>query len=81
MDRYTEQNQEGGFVILWDNEEEIGLKFKKGDSLQNYTSSIVLKDWSLLQTGKALPILEEAEKRLTEEAKKRYPEEFKELRL
>ena len=79
MDRCTTQ-EEGGSVILWDNEREIGLKFKKGETLQRYSSAIVLKNWELLKTGKALSTLEEASQALTEKAAELFPMEFQELK-
>jgi len=79
MDRYTTQ-EEGGSVILWDNEREIGLKFRKGESLQRYTSEIVLKHWEELAKEEALSKLEEVSKELQEKAAELYPEEFQEIK-
>ena len=40
MDYRKEQN--GDLITLWDDTEGIGLQFKEGETLQGYTSGIVV---------------------------------------
>lgn len=79
LNRYKEIPQDG-CIIIWDEAARIGLKFKKGDTLQRYTASVVLEDFGLLQKEGAMSVLEDAQRRLLEVAAERYPKEFEELK-
>lgn len=74
MEKYrTEKN--GSLVTIWNDTDGIGLQFTEGDTLQRYTSSIVLKGYSL-STEEAVRHLNEVQSELTEYASTLYPKEF-----
>lgn len=77
---YKEIHQDGN-IIIWDEAAGVGLKFRKGDTLQYYTATTLLKDFTLLQQEGALQILEDAQQRLLKAAAERYPKEFEQLKL
>ncbi len=68
-------------VTIWDDETEgVGLKFKIGENLQRYTSSVVISDLSLLETEHGMEIIQKAHERLIQRAEQEYPNEFKPLK-
>ena len=78
MDYRKEQN--GNLITLWDDTEGIGLQFKQGETLQRYTSSVVMKDTAILSTEEGVAHLSEVEKALTAFAEAHYPKEFEPLK-
>lgn len=78
MDYRTETN--GDTITLWNDDEGIGLQFKKGERLQRYQSSLIVKDPSLMETGGGIVHLNEVGAALTLYAIENYPEEFKEIK-
>lgn len=71
--------KDGSKVTIWSDADGIGLQFTAGDSLQRYTSSLVLKGYSL-STEAAVKHLNEVQEQLTEYAATLYPKEFKEMK-
>lgn len=75
----THETQNGGLITLWDTETGIGLQFHKGDNLSRYTSSIVIRDPSILETEEGVAKVSEVSSSLMEQAEAIYPLEFKPL--
>lgn len=71
--------KDGSKVTIWSDADGIGLQFTAGDSLQRYTSSLVLKGYSL-STEAAVRHLNEVQEQLTEYAATLYPKEFKKMK-
>lgn len=68
-------------ITLWDDETAgVGLQFQVGDSLQRYTSAIVVSDLSLLETEQGMEKVQKAHERLLKRAEQEYPNEFKPLK-
>jgi hypothetical protein len=70
---------EGDLISIVNEDEGIGLRFKKGESLQRYTSSILVKDKDLLTTEEGCAKIIRISNEITEYAAQQYPEEFKKL--
>ena len=75
----TERN--GSLITLWDDGEGVGLQFKEGETLQGYTSGIVLRDEGILNTEEGIAHLSEVEARLTAYAEAHFPREFSPLKI
>lgn len=71
--------KDGSRVTIWNDADGIGLQFKAGDRLQRYTSSLILKGYSL-STEAAVKHLNEVQEQLTEYAATLYPKEFKAIK-
>lgn len=78
MKKYRVEN-DGSKVIIWNDADGIGLQFTAGGTLQRYTSSIVIKGYSL-STEAAVRHLDEVQEQLTEYAATLYPKEFAPLK-
>lgn len=78
MEYRTEKN--GNLITLWDDQEGIGLQFKEGESLQRYTSEIVIKDTAILSTEDGIAHLSKVQEALTAFAEAQYPKEFTPLK-
>lgn len=71
--------KDGSDVTIWNDADGIGLQFTAGSTLQRYTSSIVVKGYSL-STETAVRHLDEVQEQLTEYAAHLYPKEFAPLK-
>lgn len=78
MKKYRVEN-DGSKVIIWNDADGIGLQFTAGGTLQRYTSSIVIKGYSL-STEATVRHLDEVQEQLTEYAATLYPKEFAPLK-
>lgn len=78
MDYRTERN--GSLITLWDDTEGIGLQFKEGETLQGYTSGIVVRDDGIFTTEEGIAHLSEVTEALTAFAEAHFPKEFAPLR-
>lgn len=78
MEYRTEKN--GELITLWDDAEGVGLQFKEGESLQRYTSGVVLKDTAILSTEEGVAHLSKVQEALTAYAEAHYPKEFATLK-
>lgn len=74
----TEKN--GKLVTLWDEAEGIGLQFEEGETFAGLTASVVIRDWSILETEDGVKQVSEVSNELREYARANYPNEFKELK-
>lgn len=78
MEYRTERN--GNLITLWDDTEGIGLQFKEGETLQAYTSGVVLRDTAILSTEEGVAHLSKVQAELTAYAEAHYPKEFAPLK-
>lgn len=88
MEQYRKE-QDGATVTIWyDQTNEttgdacpcVGLRFTEGDTLQRYTSEIVLTDLGLFYTNlHGAQWLSDLSNALTEYAAQQYPKEFAHL--
>lgn len=74
----TERN--GNLITLWNDAEGIGLQFKEGETLQRYTSGVVIRDNAILSTEEGVAHLNKVQEELTAYAEIHFPKEFAPLR-
>jgi len=80
MERYKKEVQ-GTDVTLWDTDTGIGLRFKAGETLQRYSSILLLpKSKGYTDTEEGLATVTAVDQALTEIAAKEYPKEFTEIK-
>jgi len=72
--------RDGTTITIWDDKEGIGLQFKEGESLQRYSSSLVLNDFSILETESGIEHVKAISKLLNKYAAELFPLEFKPLK-
>lgn len=72
--------RDGTTITIWDDKEGIGLQFKEGENLQRYSSSLVLKDFSILETESGIEHVKVISRLLNEYAAKIFPFEFRPLK-
>lgn len=72
--------KEAATITIWDDTEGIGLQFKEGETLQRYKGSIVLKDFSILETENGVEHVSIISRQLNKFAAELYPFEFKPLK-
>jgi hypothetical protein len=71
--------ENGDKVTVWDDGAGVGLRFTKGDTLQRYTSELVISgDWTITKDG--LDALNAVSDALTEYAAELYPMEFEPIK-
>ena len=63
-------------VVIWDDEEGIGLRFQEGDSMQRYTSEVIIKNPELLSTEDGYIRVNDVSEELRKYAETIYPKEF-----
>lgn len=71
--------KEGDKVTVWDDARGVGLRFIEGDTLQRYTSELILKDteeWEEVDADTLTAI----SNTLTDYAAERYPKEFEPIK-
>ena len=79
MDSRYRTEKADGVVTLWDDTTGIGLRFKEGETLSRYTSSIVLSDPSIMETEEGVEKVSRISEALTAQAERDYPTEFQPL--
>lgn len=88
MEQYRKE-QDGATVTIWydhtneqgDNCPCVGLRFTEGDTLQRYTSEIVLTDLGLFYTNlRGAGWLSEISNALSDYAAQQYPKEFEPIK-
>lgn len=89
MEQYRKE-QDGETVTIWyDHTNEtagencpcVGLRFKQGETLQRYTSEIVLTDLGLFYTNlRGAEWLSEISNALSDYAAQQYPKEFEPIK-
>ena len=81
MEQYRiEQN--GKYTTVWDETNGVGLRFAHGETLQRYTSELVIKDANRVTTGEGLDVdaLSAISAALTDYAAQRFPYEFEPIK-
>ena len=78
-DRYRIE-KDGDTITIWDDSEGIGLQFKEGETLQRYNSSLVLNDFSILETESGIEHVKAISRLLNEYAAELYPLEFEPIK-
>lgn len=68
--------QDGDTVTVWDDTEGVGLRFTQGETLQRYTTQLIINDANRTATGEGLERLNEISNALTDYAAERFPYEF-----
>lgn len=76
MEQYRIE-QDGNQITIWDETAGVGLRFTQGETLQRYTSELIIRDWAILQHPATLSEISAA---LTDYAAERYPMEFKPIK-
>lgn len=74
MEQYRIE-QDKNVITVWNDTDGIGLRFKAGESLQRYTSSIVLNGYAP-STEEKVKHMDKVQAELTEFAAAKYPKEF-----
>lgn len=80
MDSHYRTEKADGVITLWYDAEGIGLRFKEGETLSRYTSSIILSDPSIMETEEGVEKVDRISKELTAQAERDYPTEFQPLK-
>lgn len=75
----TRTDKNGALITLWNDESGIGLRFHEGETLQRYTSEIVLADLNKTTTEEGIEEINRVSALLMEEASRLYPKEFNEI--
>lgn len=75
MEKYRTE-KDGKQITIWNDTEEIGLRFMEGEPQQRYTASIVVADPTAITTAEALENVTRTQDNLTRYAEEQYPKEF-----
>lgn len=76
MEQYRIE-QDGNKITVWDDTAGVGLCFTQGDTLQRYTSELIIRDWAILQHPDTLSEISAA---LTGYTAERFPMEFEPIK-
>ena len=65
------------FITIWDDSEEIGIRFERGDILAQHRLTDIVRDRSILTTTEGMRKLDETRLKLIGFAREKYPREFR----
>lgn len=74
----TKIEKENEFTIIWNDDKTLGLRFKEGESMQLYDSTVIT-DFQKLESKDGIDWLDKEIESLKEFAKEKYPFEFSEM--
>jgi hypothetical protein len=75
MTKYSTE-KDGKQITIWNDTERVGLRFMEGETLQRYSSQIVLADAQRTGTEEGVADVTKIREELTEYAEQHYPKEF-----
>lgn len=75
MTKYRTE-KDGNQITIWDETNEVGLRFTEGEPLQRYNAAIAVADINRVGTENGVADINQVIVELTQYAERHYPKEF-----